>query len=346
MPSQFDINKTNSENNASRNVAAQSTLRGLLNVSIKKIYDLVKVQLTNSAGTEIGTVADPVNVTGTVTGTVPLPTGAATAALQTAGNASLTSIAAEDFATQTTLATRASEATLALVYATIGNIYTTLGSQATAALQTTGNGLLTDIKALQTSGAQKSQQVDGSGNVQPAGTTQPLGVNVIIGDGANKVDALAVADTTSGKRGLAMYGANSTGSARLFSFASDFIADGKSPNVQMLPVMSFTGIYNGSTEDKLRGPSAGFDVQGASPQTVLATAGAGKKNRLHELTITSDTTGLITISDGVGRFYLLANMPMQISWIQGKLQSTANTAITITNAAGGNVTAEGTYNTE
>lgn len=38
-----------------------------------------------------------------ISGTVSLPTGAATAALQTSGNASLTTIAAKDFATQTTL---------------------------------------------------------------------------------------------------------------------------------------------------------------------------------------------------------------------------------------------------
>jgi hypothetical protein len=40
----------------------------------------------------------------TGTGAIPLPTGAASAALQTSGNASLTTIAAKDFATQTTLA--------------------------------------------------------------------------------------------------------------------------------------------------------------------------------------------------------------------------------------------------
>lgn len=56
------------------------------------------------------------NVSGTVAisaAALPLPSGAATDALQVAGNASLATIAGKDFATETTLATRASEATLA-----------------------------------------------------------------------------------------------------------------------------------------------------------------------------------------------------------------------------------------
>lgn len=57
-----------------------------------------------------------------------LPVGAATSALQTAGNASLTSLAAEDFATQTTLAAL-------------------LAAASTSALQVAGNASLTSIAA-------------------------------------------------------------------------------------------------------------------------------------------------------------------------------------------------------
>jgi len=113
----------------------------------------------------------------------PLPTGAATSALQTAGNTLLTTISTKDFATQTTLATLATQTTLASLegkdFATSAKqdtIETTLtaietdantiagavsGSEmqvdvitsalptgaATSALQTTANGILTTIDA-------------------------------------------------------------------------------------------------------------------------------------------------------------------------------------------------------
>lgn len=93
-------------------------------------------------------------------------------------------------------------------------------------------------------------------------------------------------------------------------------------------------------------PTSGADVQGASPQTLLPAAGAGKFNRIHSMTISCSVNGLITVSNGIGRFYTAANRFVNVQWPNGKKQSTANTAITVTNSAGGSVAAECTYNTE
>jgi len=106
----------------------------------------------------------------------------------------------------------------------------------------------------------------------------------------------------------------------------------------------FVGLRHGATEMKL--PTAGADVQGASPQTLLAAAGASTYNRIHSMTISTDTAGLITVSDGICRVYAAINTPVNIIFTNGKKQTTSNTAITVTNAGGGNVAAECVYNTE
>jgi len=106
--------------------------------------------------------------------------------------------------------------------------------------------------------------------------------------------------------------------------------------------------WNGAAYDRMRVPTltGTFAVSGASPQTCLAGAGAGKFNRVHEITFSADTAGLVTLADGMGVYYMAANTSITQQFKQGKRQSTANTAITITNAGAGNVTCAGTYNTE
>lgn len=57
--------------------------------------------------------------------------------------------------------------------------------------QDTTNTSLTTVIGNQTNGTQKSQQVDASGNVQPAGDTNARGVHVIPGDGTDTQDYTA-----------------------------------------------------------------------------------------------------------------------------------------------------------
>lgn len=115
-----------------------------------------------------------------------------------------------------------------------------------------------------------------------------------------------------------------------------------------LVVGSRNYVWNGAAYDRMRVPTltGTFAVSGASPQTCLASAGAGKYNRVHEITFTVDTAGLVTLSDGMGLYYMAANTSITQQFKQGKRQATVATAITITNAGAGNVTCAGTYNTE
>lgn len=55
----------------------------------------------------------------------------------------------------------------------------------TSALQTTGNTTLSTISTAQTSGTQKTQVVDGSGNVQPSGDVATRGIFIKATDGTN-----------------------------------------------------------------------------------------------------------------------------------------------------------------
>ena len=71
---------------------------------IERVIKAVNVVLRNSAGTEIGTVANPVQTNAGSVTVGSLPAGLATSAKQDTGNASLSTLAATDFATQTTLA--------------------------------------------------------------------------------------------------------------------------------------------------------------------------------------------------------------------------------------------------
>ena len=102
---------------------------------------------------------------------------------------------------------------------------------------------------------------------------------------------------------------------------------------------------DGTTDEVF--PTATFAVGGASPQTLIAAGASGEKHRIMKITISADTAGLITLSDGIGTFYLGANQSVSIDFSPiGRQQTTAATAITMTNAGGGNVAAAGTYLTQ
>jgi hypothetical protein len=95
-----------------------------------------------------------------------------------------------------------------------------------------------------------------------------------------------------------------------------------------------------------RMPDTTVATNGASALTVIA-ASASNKHRIFRLTITADTAGTVTISDGFGAVYVPANGTVTVDFNPvGHLQTTANTAITLTNSGGGNLSAHGTYSTE
>jgi hypothetical protein len=94
-------------------------------------------------------------------------------------------------------------------------------------------------------------------------------------------------------------------------------------------------------------PNLTFAASGASALTILPSAGATSKNRIFNMTITASAAGTLTISDGFGAVYAGATVPYVLNFgVIGRLQTTVNTAITITNSGGGNVSAHGAYKTE
>jgi len=86
-------------------------------------------------------------------------------------------------------------------------------------------------------------------------------------------------------------------------------------------------------------------VTAASGNNILAGGGGAVKNRLFLLQISVDTAGLVTIADFTTiKVYMAANS--SFTWDFGHIgvkQGTANTAITLTNAGGGNFTASVIY---
>lgn len=89
-------------------------------------------------------------------------------------------------------------------------------------------------------------------------------------------------------------------------------------------------------------------VNGTGSVTLLNAAGAGKRNRLHSLVISSTSpSNTVTISDGFGTHAISGYAAIAISLpIGGAKQNTANTAITITHNGGGTIYALCAYSTE
>jgi len=105
-----------------------------------------------------------------------------------------------------------------------------------------------------------------------------------------------------------------------------------------------TKITDGTTTKKLASGNNG--AAGGTPQTVAAAAGAGVKNRIHTLIVSVNTAGTVTCAELNLTLYMAANATEELNWDGGCLQNTANTAIALANAGGGNIAAHCTYNTE
>lgn len=88
-------------------------------------------------------------------------------------------------------------------------------------------------------------------------------------------------------------------------------------------------------------PTSVATAEGASALTILAAGGAGVKNRIFEVLATADTAGELTISDSVGSIqHISAGGQIVFDFYPtGIKQGTANTALTLTNSGGGNVSA-------
>ena len=165
---------------------------GLLRVSIKDTP-----QNTNAFKVDGSATTQPISAA-----SLPLPAGAATSALQTTGNTSLAAIAASSVAQGSTTSGQTGELQLGAV-TTASPAYTTgqtspVSLTTLGALRTDSSGTTQPISAaslplpalaststIQTNGTQKSQIVDGSGNVMPAGNINANGAFVRPGDGTN-----------------------------------------------------------------------------------------------------------------------------------------------------------------
>jgi hypothetical protein len=89
-----------------------------------------------------------------------------------------------------------------------------------------------------------------------------------------------------------------------------------------------------------------YSARVASGATVIAGI-AGKKHRIHMILLSVASTGTVTISDGIGVYDLTLNRPFVMPFFgYGILQGTANTDITVTNSAAGNISVNILYSTE
>lgn len=198
--------------------------------------------------------------------------------------------------------------------------------------------LTTDIDALLTELKLKADLTE----VQPVkidqttpGTTDSVSVSVAQGAGATigaVADAAVVTD------------AGGTLSAKLRGLIKLLV---DKITVKLDAGTSYVGkvrLTDGTADERL--PTTSVATNGASALTVIAAV-AASKHRIFRLTISADTAGTVTISDGFGAVYLPALAHMTIDFGRlGRLQTTANTNITITNSGAGNVSAHGTYSTE
>jgi len=86
---------------------------------------------------------------------------------------------------------------------------------------------------------------------------------------------------------------------------------------------------DGTTDETL--PTNINEANGASALTILSAAGAGVKNRVYRVTLTSSVAGAVALNDGFGTYQVDVGIPVMLDYgPQGKLQTTADTAITAT----------------
>lgn len=91
--------------------------------------------------------------------------------------------------------------------------------------------------------------------------------------------------------------------------------------------------FNGFSFDRIRVPDDIEASAGATALTILAAGGTDVFHRIFTIDISSDTGGLVVLSDGLPSVYLPANGVHRFYFPQGWRQNTANTAITATLAA-------------
>jgi hypothetical protein len=199
-------------------------------------------------------VTQPVSATA-----LPLPTGASTAALQTTGNSTLTAISGQ---IPSTLGAKTTAASLAV---NIASDQTVPVSVATFPLPT---GAATS--ANQTGGGQKTQIVDASGNVQPAGDTVARSSFQKITDGFNGPVAVKAASTAPA----------ATDPSLVVSISPNTPTLPVSASALPLPTGAATAVLQSTISGQLPGTlgskitSASLAVNIASDQTVPVSASA------------------------------------------------------------------------
>lgn len=101
---------------------------------------------------------------------------------------------------------------------------------------------------------------------------------------------------------------------------------------------------DGTTDETF--PTTAASVSGASTDNLLAASTGTKKHKIFYMILNVDTAGTVTVSDGIGVFYMGASTSVVLDFRPlGLSQSTADTAITVTNGGGGNWNASLTYST-
>jgi len=85
---------------------------------------------------------------------------------------------------------------------------------------------------------------------------------------------------------------------------------------------------------------------GASGANLLAAGTGTTKHKIFYCLLSVDTAGTVTLADGLGTYYMTAGETIPIDFRPlGLEQTTADTAITVTNGGGGNFSASLTYST-
>ncbi len=101
---------------------------------------------------------------------------------------------------------------------------------------------------------------------------------------------------------------------------------------------------DGTTDEVL--PTTAASPSGASGANLLAAGSGTTKHKIFYMILSVDTAGTVTVSDGIGVFYMGAGTSVVVDFRPiGLAQNTADTAITVTNGGGGNWSASLTYST-
>lgn len=99
---------------------------------------------------------------------------------------------------------------------------------------------------------------------------------------------------------------------------------------------------DGTTDEVF--PTLSAVTSGASGANLLAAGSGSTKHKIFYMILSVDTAGTVTLSDGMGVHYMAASSNVIVDFRPiGFEQTTADTAITVTNSGGGNFSASLTY---